>query len=124
MSLFDIEKYEKCNIEEATSCYLAGKIYENACFFKGEDHVELRMEFDRWECFHHKDLEILGIISLKNKVKVPLEFEATIQRPLYVRFNTNDDYQNLLILCPTETIRNVIANGRRFKCIEVIDEDE
>ena len=121
-------EYEKCEVKDAIAFKLKDRIFLRDEFQKStqyvsvtEPHISLRMELDRWSEFYVKDFYILGIVPLKEKVKVPLEFEASIQKPVQVIFRKNDAYQNLLVLVPTQTIQDDVIIGRKFKCVEILD---
>ena len=121
-------EYEKCEVKDAIAFKLKDRIFLRDEFQKStqyvsvtEPHISLRMELDRWSEFYVKDFDILGIVPLKEKVKVPLEFEASIQKPVQVIFRKNDAYQNLLVLVPTQTIQDDVIIGRKFKCVEILD---
>jgi hypothetical protein len=114
--------YEECEVAKAEGVYLAGKKYlaPDCVDFKYE-YLNIRMEFDRWETFAYKDLDVLGIKLIRKKKLEPLKFIAELVVDKEFFESNGSQYCNRKCVLIPNIDLSVLPEGTEFRCVEVID---
>lgn len=109
-----MKEWIECSLEDATHVEINGKVWTlsnigkvaknllSDRFFGG---IRVQVGMNDWTLIHQDLFCFLGIKCLKQKERVPMEFELTFEKKSWNH-------------CPTEAI------GKRFRCIEILKEEE
>ena len=120
------KKFEECSLEDATHVKMGGVIYKlgirlnddydskNRVAKHNSLYIEVCTEVFGWQLINSAVFPILGIQPLKEVKPEPIEFEVVFAKydgkwyPLYGL--DNNTYQN--------------SKKARFKCVEILEDEE
>ena len=99
------QQFEKCSLQEATHAEsVTGEVY---LISKSENR--LRIVVEGYSIFN-ETWKALGIKSLKEKKREPIEFEAIVKQDMPFAYLSN--------------VPDGIPLGTKFKCVEILEDGE
>jgi hypothetical protein len=116
------KQFEPCSLGDATHVEMGGKMYEfgdgylsrhKSLQSKLWDNIEVKKGTEGWQLIHVDAFPILGIKPLKEKKQEPIVFE----------FIPSLEMAKDMWL-PADFIVPMKAVGKKFKCVEILEDEE
>ena len=116
------KQFEPCTLEEATHVEVNGKVYEfgdgylsrhKSLQSKLWDNIEVKKGTEGWQLIHVDAFQVLGIKPLREKKREPIVFEFIPSLEM-----AKDMWLPADFIVPMEAV------GKKFKCVQILEEEE
>jgi hypothetical protein len=113
------KKLEECSLEQATHVEMGGKMYKFGKEYTSEQdvlkyndcHIDLSRGITGWHLIHVDVFPILGIKPMKEKEPIEFEFIPSLEM-------AKDMWLPADFIVPMEAV------GKKFKCVEIVEDEK